>query len=210
MTLSYDEIRSRLAPFSIDLTLDQLDLVRKYIELLELWNRKISLVSPSDMGQLVQRHLGESFFGASAVGIHDGRLADVGTGAGFPGIPLKIAAPGLDMTLIESNQRKAAFLSETIRTLRLTSCRVNATRFDEVDPQEKFKFVTSRALGNYPALLKWASSRLIEGGKIALWLGSEDASHLSAEPGWKWHVPIPIPGSDRRVLLVGTAELSVA
>jgi 16S rRNA (guanine527-N7)-methyltransferase len=203
MKLTDEQIRSRLAPFHVDLSPDQLALLRKYVDLLELWNRKISLVSPSDISQLLERHVGESLFAASAVPIQHGRLADVGTGAGFPGIPLKIYVPGLELTLIESNQRKSAFLSEAVRSLHLTSCKVVGTRYEDIDSSEKFSFIACRAVGNYEDLLRWARSRLTEDGELVLWLGMDDAQLLSKITGWNWREPIIMPGSNRRVLLVG-------
>lgn len=206
MNLSNDQLRTRLIPFQADLSPEQLVQVRQFLALLELWNRKISLVSASDISQLVERHVGESIFGVSAVPIRHGRLADVGTGAGFPGIPLKIAQPGLELTLIESNQRKSAFLSEAIRTLQLTSCNVITSRYEDIDSEVKFDFITSRALGNYEGLLNWAATRLSDRGKIVFWLGTEDAIRLSKISKWRWFDQISIPNSNLRVLLIGSPE----
>jgi 16S rRNA (guanine527-N7)-methyltransferase len=206
MQLTDDQIRSRLTPFHVELDPDQLALVRKYVDLLELWNRKISLVSPSDISHLLERHVGESLFAASAVPIRQGRLADVGTGAGFPSIPLKILVPGLELTLIESNQRKSAFLSEAVRSLHFTSCKVVASRYEDFDSSQEFNFITCRAVGNYEDLLRWARSRLAEEGEVVLWLGIDDAAQLSKTTGWNWRESILIPSSNRRVLLIGRLE----
>jgi 16S rRNA (guanine527-N7)-methyltransferase len=201
-----DQIRSQLAPFGTDLDPVQLSAVRKFLDLLELWNRRISLVSPADISQLIARHVGESLFAASAVPIRHGRLADVGTGAGLPGIPLKIANSSLDLTLIESNQRKSAFLSEAARSLQLDHCEIVPSRYEDFVPLANFDFITCRAVGKYQDILKWAHDRLAVGGQLILWLGLDDASLLSKTAGWAWRDVLPIPNSNRRVLLVGRPE----
>ena len=201
-----DQIRSLLAPFKVDLDPGQIASVRKFLDLLELWNRRISLVSPADIGQLLERHVGESLFASSAVPIRHGRLADLGTGAGFPGIPLKIANPSLDLTLIESNQRKAAFLSEAARSLHFGSCQIVNSRYEDFMSTVEFNFICSRAVGEYEDMLKWSRTRLAVDGQIILWLGMDDAARLSKTAGWKWREVLPIPNSSRRVLLVGSPD----
>jgi 16S rRNA (guanine527-N7)-methyltransferase len=201
-----DQIRSLLAPFKVDLDPGQIVSVRKFLDLLELWNRRISLVSPADMDQLIERHVGESLFASSAVPIRHGRLADVGTGAGFPGIPLKIAHPSLDLTLIESNQRKSAFLSEAARSLHFDSCQIVTSRYEDFMSTVGFNFICCRAVGEYENMLKWARSRLAVAGQMVLWLGMDDAIQLSKAAGWKWRDVLPIPNSSRRVLLVGSPD----
>ncbi len=201
-----DQIRSLLAPFKVDLDPGQIASVRKFLDLLELWNRRISLVSLADIGQLLERHVGESLFASSAVPIRHGRLADLGTGAGFPGIPLKIANPSMDLTLIESNQRKAAFLSEAARSLHFGSCQIVNSRYEDFMSTVEFNFICSRAVGEYEDMLKWSRTRLAVDGQIILWLGMDDAALLSKTAGWKWREVLPIPNSSRRVLLVGSPD----
>ena len=144
-------------------------------------------------------------FGASAVPIKEGRLADVGTGAGFPGLPLKLLLPSLDLVLVESNAKKASFLSECARELNLTGVEVNRGRFEDMKSTEHmFDYVTARALGGYPELAEWSRRRLAPSGSLVLWLGERDASETQKSSPFNWRAPVPIPGSDRRVLLIGT------
>ena len=170
-----------------------------------LWNRKISLTTVTDPLEILRFHIGESLFAASAVPIRDGRLADVGSGAGFPGLPLRMLLPELDLTLIESNSKKAAFLAEAARTLDLDHVWVLRSRMEQVDSSiAPFQFTTSRALGHHDEFLAWSRSRLKEGGKVILWVGEEDAEAIRQKLGWLWRKPIHIPGSRRRCLLVGS------
>ena len=92
--------------------------IRTYISMLVRWNSRISLTTVVDPVEILKFHFGESLFAISKVPISFGRLADVGSGAGFPGLPLGIFLPDLEVVLIESNVKKAAFLSEVIRELK--------------------------------------------------------------------------------------------
>jgi 16S rRNA (guanine527-N7)-methyltransferase len=168
--------------------------IQKYISVLLRWNKKIALTTITDPPDIVRFHFGESMFGA-----------DVGTGAGFPGLPLKLLLPSLDLILIESNAKKASFLSECIRELNLTGVEVYRGRFEDIKSTEsRFDFVTARALGGYSNLVTWSQRRLNLKGALVLWLGERDATEIRKSPNFSWRAPVPITGSDRRVLLVGT------
>ncbi len=109
-------------PFHTTLTETQLEQIQRYIRLLLLWNQKISLTSIENPQELVSRHFGESFFGAKFIENVGCRLADVGSGAGFPGLALKIALPELQVSLIEQDPRKTAFLNEGDWSVELGRC----------------------------------------------------------------------------------------
>lgn len=178
--------------------------IQKYISVLLRWNEKIALTTITDPPDIVRFHFGESMFGASVVPIKEGRLADVGTGAGFPGLPLKLVLPSLDLVLIESNAKKASFLSECIREVNLTGVEAYRGRFEDIEAeQNRFDFVTARALGDYSNLLTWSHRQLTLGGSLVLWLGERDAIEMRKTSSFNWRAPVPITGSDRRVLLIG-------
>src|SRR5256885_2493031 len=102
--LSLADIAGILRPYVKNTLSDpQLSSIATYLGLLKKWNQAVPLTSIEENTEIVARHFGESIFAASVVLIEGGRLADVGSGAGFPGIPLKIAFPGLHVTLIEPN-----------------------------------------------------------------------------------------------------------
>ncbi len=207
MELTGAYIRRVLEPYGVVASPEICDAVRKYCALLAQWNQKISLTAVRDPEHILRFHFGESFFAAGAIRIRGGRLADVGSGAGFPGLPLRIAVSGLSVTLIESNTKKATFLSEVIRELHLDHCDVFRGRMESyaADNGGQFDFIAARALGQHDRMLKWARTKLNPSGKVLLWLGEEDAAAILRAAGWKWSDPILIPGSDRRVLLVGSA-----
>lgn len=179
--------------------------IQRYVSLLLRWNERISLTTIRDPLEILRLHFGESMFAASAVPIKNGRLADVGTGAGFPGIPLKLLFPSMHLLLLDSNARKAAFLHECIRELGLGDVEVHRGRFENFQPQGKsFDFVAVRALGGYSGLIQWARGMLASEGKLILWLGHQDAIEISKLGEFLWRGPVSVPGSDRRVLLIGT------
>jgi len=180
------------------------DKILVYIELLVRWNRTISLTTVSDPLEIVKFHFGESLFAASQFEMQKSRLADVGTGAGFPGLPLALAIPSLQVTLIESNAKKCAFLAEVIRKLQIANATIFQGRMVSLSNENRdFDFVTARALGHFEELLEWAKAHLATGGKLLLWLGAEDAAELSRQIDWRWQTPIKIPETSRRVLLIG-------
>jgi len=202
--LSNNQIYEALLPFGVQADEALAGAIRRYMELLLRWNAKISLTSITKPSEIIERHFGESLFAINAAGIRGGRLADVGTGAGFPGLALKIALAGLELTLIESNHRKSAFLAEVVRTLGLSGVRILAKRVADIvweDPGADF--VVSRALGSYEELMQWASKSLSADGRVVLWLGLRGSESLLALSGWSWEKPIPLPLSQERVLLVG-------
>lgn len=192
-----------MAPFGLHLSDQQIGAFSKYLDLLVRWNRVISLTSVNDPEETAERHFGESIFAASVVNLH-GRLADVGSGAGFPGVPLKIVISGLEVVLLEPNLKKSAFLIDLCAALELTDIEILRNRYEELDPPlAHFDIITSRAVGDYKHMLHWAGRALNAGGKVILWLGEQDATSLAKVPDWNWTAPIRIPGSRRRVLLVG-------
>jgi len=208
MSLRNELISKELAAYGVRPTDPQCDKIRAYISVLLRWNRSISLTTVTEESEILKFHFGESLFALSAVGGLHGRLADVGTGAGFPGLPLRIFSQDIDLTLIESNTKKSAFLSEVVRSMELPDVRVLRARFEDVEElRGQIDVVLSRALGGYDRLLKWSAKSLRAGGKIVLWLGEEDArSILSTNPAWDWRSPIPIPSSKRRFLLSGSSR----
>lgn len=181
-----------------------LDQIPVYIALLLEWNRKISLTTVTDPVEIVKFHFGESLFVASTLEIRNGRLADVGSGAGFPGIPLAMAIPSVQATLIEANAKKAAFLSEVVRRLELSNVSVVRSRMEDATQIGTFDFVCARAVGKHPSLMRWSLERLTPVGRLVLFLGERDAQQILQTGGWKWGLPIRIPGSSRRCIVSGT------
>jgi len=180
-----------------------LEAISTYIELLLRWNRKINLTAITDPHEIVVRNFAESFLAARWLGPEAGCLADAGSGAGFPGLALKLVLPQWSVTLLESSAKKAAFLSEVVRALHLAQVEVKCARWEESNiAAESLDAVTGRALGDYSTLAEWAGTRLKSKGKLILWIGAGEAERLRKLPGWHWQIDA-VPDSRERVLLVG-------
>jgi 16S rRNA (guanine527-N7)-methyltransferase len=189
---------------------DDLERISTYIDILLRWNSRINLTAIRSPEEIVTRHFGESFFAArhlfperSHVAA-SGRptVADVGSGAGFPGIPLKLWAPQISLTVIESNHKKATFLREVTRALTLTDVNILTARAETLT-DASYDFVTLRAVERFETVLPVAARFVSPGGSLALLIGSSQlAAARSKLPHLVWQEPFSIPGSQARVLTV--------
>jgi 16S rRNA (guanine527-N7)-methyltransferase len=130
-------------------------------------------------------------------------VADLGSGAGFPGVPLKLWSPAISLTLIESSHKKATFLRELVRVLTLTDINIQNVRAETLPPSS-FDLVTLRAVERFDSVLPVAAILVKSAGRLVLLIGS--AQHDRAcelLPGWSWEAPIPIPMSRSRVVSIG-------
>jgi len=203
------EILSALGPFGVAPSTEQVEAIRRYVGVLLLWNEKVGLTTLTDPEEIVARHFGESLFAMRFVALDKGRLADIGTGGGFPGLAIKIMCPELELFLVESNKKKAAFLAEAVRALGADRTVIIAERFEDWRPAARsLDLITSRALGHYPFLMRWAQETLKPSGKLILWLGDEEGTRVRMKPGWRWRVPERIPLSRQRQVLIGSPEPS--
>ena len=219
------------APATGALSPEQLRQISTYIELLQRWNARVNLTAVRDADGIVTRHFGESlllaaylfpnpFPGTPTEAPNRQHALDLGSGAGFPGLPLKIYTPGLRLTLVESNHKKAVFLAEVIRALQLTDASVYSGRLEagaikgaeHVLPSgiEPPNLVTMRAVERFESALQTAAALVRYGSaqlgtaKLALLVGRNQAEQV---PGrihdFSWEAPILVPQSRERVLLVG-------
>ena len=202
--ISDRKICDALSPFAIFPSEEQIAKIREYMLILLKWNRSVSLTSIADPVEIVGRHFGESMHASKLLPVENCRLADVGTGAGFPGLALKIICPGIHLTLIESNKKKCAFLSEVVRTLGFTDVEIRAERFEQIRPEIILSnIITSRAVGEFKQLLRWSMNALVRRGHLMLWVGAEDSTRIAQIPSWTWQPAMRIPDSQRRFILIG-------
>lgn len=148
---------------------DQLDQLEHHYSSLLRWNERLNLTRIRDLIEIVQFHYCESLFLGGFLPAGSLRIVDIGSGGGFPGIPVAILRPESEITLIESHQRKSVFLREASR--ELPNVRVVSKRAADVN--ENFDWVISRAVDPSEVL----ALRLA--GSFALLLGAEDASKLA-------------------------------
>lgn len=198
------EIAHLLRPFA-EVSDEGLRKISIYIDLLLKWNRKINLTAVRDPEKIVTRHFGESFFAASHLLPPDwiGSVIDVGSGAGFPGLPMAMYSPTAAVTLIESKGKRAAFLNEVIYTLRLTNVTVFKGRAEDFPDQGDL--VTLRAVEQFEKVLPYAIKLVKSGGMLGLMIGNAQTEAAKrASLGLKWESPLPVPGGHSRALLIGT------
>jgi 16S rRNA (guanine527-N7)-methyltransferase len=128
--------------------------------------------------------------------------ADIGSGAGFPGLPIKLWSPHISLTLIESNHKKVVFLREVTRALTLTNVNIQNVRAESVT--RTFSIVTLRAVGHFEAILPTAGALVAPSGRLALLISAaQQEVARSALRHFKWSSPAPVPQSRSRILLVG-------
>ena len=198
-----------LEPF-IELDETRLRAISTYVDLLLKWNARINLTAIREPNEIVQRHFGESLFAAKH--LLEQKLPqtaiDLGSGAGFPGVPFALLAPEVQVTLIESQQKKATFLKELIHTLGLKNAKVFSDRAE--DYPGTADLVMLRAVERFEQALLMAVGLTTAGGRVALMIGSgqvELAKRLAAE--MVWDEPVEVPCSLSRDLLVGIKSLKV-
>lgn len=201
-------IQRALSEFQLSANDEQVLQIQQYIAILLKWNEKVNLTAIRDPLEILYRHFCECMYASVAVPVENGRLADVGSGGGFPGLPLKIIRPDLQVFLVESNLKKVTFLAEVIRELGLRDAQVLVRRYEELGEElAPLDFVCSRALGEFPVFLDWAGSERIATKEVILWIGARDLPELQKIQTWEWREPIQVPHSLRRLLLVGKKKV---
>ena len=181
-----------------------------YLALLDRWNGTYNLTAIRDPREMVGKHLLDSLAMHPFVDalVADGAaLADLGTGPGLPGIPLAIVKPGLKVTLVESNGKKARFLREAVRQLGLRDVRVAESRIEALDEPGAFAAITARALATLPLIVELGGHLLAPGGRLLAMKGVHPADEIAALPaGWAATAshPLRVPGlaAERHLVVV--------
>ncbi len=184
-------LRERLGSI-IELSPLQIEQLEKHFDLLNRWNRVVNLTSLKKPEDLVERHYCESLFMAAHLPLGPLQIGDIGSGAGFPGIPLAIARPDCSVKLIESHQRKSVFLREAAR--ELANVKVIPARAEEIT--ETFDWVASRAV-RFSEIERLAAELA---PNIAILGGAEALSKNC----FTWNTPITVPWGDQRKLWLGS------
>jgi len=159
----------------------QWDQLGAYLENLLLWNRRVALVSQDDPVTIAQKHFADALFAAQRC-TGAPTAVDLGSGAGFPGIVMAIVCSGMNVTLIESRRKKASFLQDTVRALRLPNVLVVADRIEAVTQRSehagRYLISIARALGSVPTLLGYSKTLLREGGHAVAMKGPAYSAEL--------------------------------
>ena len=202
-----DRIAALLSPFLENdrLSAEQLAQIATYTELLLKWNAHFNLTAVREPEEIITRHFGESLFAARQLltaGATGQTVIDVGSGAGFPGLPLKIWNPELALTLVEAHGKKAVFLREVVRALGFSGVKVFADRAESLS--EQASLVILRAVERFEQILPVAANLVAPAGRLALLIGDPQLEIAkSALPKAVWEKPLAVPLSRARNLLVG-------
>lgn len=164
-------LKPALSEYAVPLSETQLSQLERYAALLREWNEKMNLTAITDDEGIALKHFLDCLAFLRQVEVPEGaRIADVGTGAGFPGIVLKIARPDLDLVLIDSLQKRLTFLATVLRELGLSAALIHARAEDAGHDQalrESFDLVTARAVANLSVLSEYCLPLCKVGGVFA-------------------------------------------
>jgi 16S rRNA (guanine527-N7)-methyltransferase len=177
-----------------------------FLDLLQKWNGVYNLTAVREPTQMLTQHLLDSL---AALPAFDGkhRVLDVGAGGGLPGIVLAIARPEMEVSLIDTVQKKTAFLTQVKSELGLSNVTVHSGRVEQLRDTEKFDVITSRAFASLPDFVMWSSHLLKEGGSFIAMKGAIPQVEIAQLPtSWKVTkiMPLAVPGmqAERHLILI--------
>ena len=179
-----------------------------YLSLLLRWNIRVNLTTIRDEEGILRRHFVESIACARALPAGIATLLDFGSGAGFPGIPIALCRPEIAVTLAESQGKKAAFLSEAVRVLGVTST-VHSGRAEVL--HNVFDCITMRAVDKMERAVQAAARLVRPGGWLALMTTNKELDAFKAAAGaeFAWMPLVHLPGGEDRLLAVGERTISL-
>lgn len=198
-----DAVRERpdldagFAALGLDLSSGQRRQLDAFIDLLAKWNKVYNLTAIRDRAQMMTHHLLDSL--AIVPHVIGPRILDVGSGGGLPGIPLAVACPGLAVTLLDSNRKKTAFLSQAVAELGLANVRVVAERIEAWRTDERFDAIVSRAFSDLAEFAALSAPLLAPGGRLLAMKGlhpRDEIARLPARYGVERVVQLDVPGLD--------------
>jgi 16S rRNA (guanine527-N7)-methyltransferase len=175
-----EKLAAGLCQLTLELAPEVQAQLIKFIELLHKWNKVHNLTAVRDPAKMIAYHLLDSLVVAPYV--EGKRLLDVGSGGGLPGIPMAIIKPGLEVTLLDSNQKKTGFLRQAVIDLGLKNVNVVAGRVEQFQPDQLFDMVISRAFSELAEFVKLARHLLAENGKLLAMKGVYPEAEMAALP----------------------------
>lgn len=178
----------------------QVEQLLKFIKLIEKWNKAYNLTAVRDLREMVSLHLLDSL--AILPHIKLATIADIGTGAGLPGIPLAIALPDCQFTLVDSNSKKTRFVQQAVLELQLNNVEVVHSRVELLQPKHLFSTVISRAFASMPDILALTQHLQADNGVLLAMKGQVPAQELAVLSETYRVIPISVPGIDAERCLI--------
>ena len=199
----YDALKAGAAQLGVPLDEAAAAALLRLLDELDEWNQRMNLTAIRQREQQITKHLLDSF--SVQAFLHGERIADVGTGAGFPGLPLAIVNPERQFTLIDSTAKKLKFIDHVAALLELPNVTTVHTRAESYRPESRYDVVLSRAVGPLETFVKWAGHLCVGGGRLLAMKGRYPTDELKALPnGWKLAAVhrLNVPGLDEERHLV--------
>lgn len=194
--MTHKNIQRDAEKLGLALSGDQIEKLSCLLIELERWNRRINLTAIRDPDDMVAGHLLDSL--AVQPHLRGVTVLDIGTGPGFPGLPLAIAEPGRQFTLLDSNGKKISFVKHAIGELGLDNAIAVKARVEHYAPEARFDTVTARALATVPRLVELSAHLVGEDGRLLALKGkypAEELDALTALPDWDYSVTkLTVPG----------------
>ena len=184
-------------PFGIELSNQQAAQMLRLLDELDDWNQRMNLTAIRERDAQLTKHLLDSL--SVQPFLQGKRIVDVGTGAGFPGLPLAIVNPEREFTLLDSTAKKLKFVDHVAQTLGLSNVTTVHTRAETFRTPWRFDTVISRAVGAVGRFVDWAGHLCVGGGRLLAMKGKEPHDELAALPsGWKVAAihRVEVPGLD--------------
>ena len=177
-------LRARAATMAVAISTQQAAQLLQLLDELAVWNRSYNLTAVEERGAMITHHLLDSL--AASADLVGTRIADLGTGAGFPGLPLAILHPGRHFTLIDGTAKKIRFVAHAARTLGLANVEAVHQRAENLVVDEPFETVLARAVGTVPALARLARPLAKAGTRLIAYKGQRPDDELADLPeGWR-------------------------
>ncbi|HEV8334782.1 MAG TPA: 16S rRNA (guanine(527)-N(7))-methyltransferase RsmG [Steroidobacteraceae bacterium] len=201
--MSSDVLMSGAAQLGIPLSETQAARLLRLLDELDDWNQRMNLTAIRERAQQITKHLLDSL--AVHSHLRGTTVADIGTGAGFPGLPLAVVLPQLQFTLIDSTGKKLKFVDHAAQTLGLHNVQTVHTRAETYRPKERFDNVVSRAVGPIETFVKGSGHLCVGGGRLLAMKGRYPTDELAHIPtGWKLAEVhrLNVPGLDEQRHLV--------
>jgi 16S rRNA (guanine527-N7)-methyltransferase len=201
--ISADILIQGAKPFGIDMSKAQAAQMLRLLDELDDWNQRMNLTAIRDRDAQLTKHLLDSL--SVQRFLQGRRIVDIGTGAGFPGLPLAIVNPEREFTLVDSTAKKLKFVDHVAQTLGLSNVTTVHTRAETFRTPWRFDSVTSRAVGALGRFVDWAGHLCVGGGRLLAMKGREPHDELAALPsGWKiaaiHRVEVPGLGEERHIV----------
>jgi 16S rRNA (guanine527-N7)-methyltransferase len=207
---SREQLAAGAAELGLHLDRPAVNSLVGYLELLDKWNRVYNLTAIRQQEKWVTHHLLDSL--AILAHLPAGQLLDVGSGAGFPGIPVAVAQPQRKVTLLDSNQKKGAFLRQAAAELGLTNVQVATERMEAHHPQPGYEVIVSRAFSDLPKFARLCGHALAHNGVLAAMKGVLPHAEIAElPPDWNASdvrtLRIPGLGGARHLVLMRRQDL---